>query len=202
MHCCTSKKPHLSLRQGIDPSIVIFHRGASAGGLRIRSRYVFKMCPSSDFAEMKTSVMIGDSPSLHTLQSRMPQYINHSSTPTMKQESQPLHLSTLLQSSLSLTPVRTLTMHCTKIFLLSGLLSIVQANDIIFYPNPACSQGNFNGCFGIGANTCCFGSGTDTFAISISKGSNDFATMFNGGGCTNPVCVCSTSSRALSLHID
>lgn len=91
-------------------------------------------------------------------------------------------------------------MRCTKNFLLAGFLSIAQANDIIFYPNPACSEGNFNGCFNIDANACCAGSGTDTFAISISKGPNDFATMFGGGGCTTPLCVRTTCSRVLSLQ--
>lgn len=80
-------------------------------------------------------------------------------------------------------------MRCTTIVLLSGFLSIAQANDITFYPSSVCDQGVYNGCYNFPPNSCCTGSPEGILAISISKGPYDFAIMYAGGGCKTEVCV-------------
>lgn len=86
-------------------------------------------------------------------------------------------------------------MRWTKVFVLSGLLSIARTNDIIFYREPDCGSKNYVGCFKEAAEVCCGGALTGIQAVSISKDSPyHIATMFNGGGCTNEVCVCVTST--------
>lgn len=74
--------------------------------------------------------------------------------------------------------------------LVTGLLSIAQANNIIFYEINTCNSGDYGGCYNIGSGICCVTEAEDeAAAISISKGPLDFATMWSGGGCTTQQCV-------------
>lgn len=70
----------------------------------------------------------------------------------------------------------------------SSIVAVASANDIIFYFERHC-DGNvqIEACRGIGPNVCCLTSGAE--AVSISKGPTDVAGGWNGGGCTNAVCI-------------
>ena len=80
-------------------------------------------------------------------------------------------------------------MRCAHVILLSGLLSVTLANDILFYDSNLGCDGSFSGCFNAAKNVCCPGSNTGVKWMSISKGPYDFAVMYSGGGCTREFCV-------------
>lgn len=74
--------------------------------------------------------------------------------------------------------------------LVANLLSIAQANRILFYETNTCSAGEYSGCYDVGSGTCCTTSAeNEAAAISITKAPLDFATMWHGGGCTTQDCV-------------
>lgn len=80
-------------------------------------------------------------------------------------------------------------MRWAYLILLSGLLSVTWANDILFYDSNIGCDGGFSGCFNAAKNVCCPGSNTGVKYMSISKGPYDFAVMYTGGGCTKEFCV-------------
>lgn len=80
-------------------------------------------------------------------------------------------------------------MRCTIIALLSGLLSIAQANAIIFFEINTCNSGVYASCSNIGPGVYCAVRDEGAAAIQISKGPLDFATMWSGGGCSIQQCV-------------
>ena len=90
-------------------------------------------------------------------------------------------------------------MQLVKFALITGLLSLAQANDVIFYSGQTCSSGSYSGCYGIAARVCCSTSGRAE-AISVSKSSSsDVAAMYSGGGCTTQKCVRATHDSLLGI---
>ena len=79
-------------------------------------------------------------------------------------------------------------MRSVNLALVTSLLSVAQANNIIFYEINTCNSGDYSGCYGIGSGVCCTTNG-EAAAISISKAPLDFATMWSGGGCSVQQCV-------------
>lgn len=81
----------------------------------------------------------------------------------------------------------------TNILLLSAFLlsttCIAQLQNIIFFAKSNCLDGSYVGCFKFPRDTCCGGAITGRLGVSISKGPYDFGNAYNGGACTNLVCV-------------
>ncbi|KAF2428960.1 hypothetical protein EJ08DRAFT_308534 [Tothia fuscella] len=80
-------------------------------------------------------------------------------------------------------------MRYTNFIPILSLLSLIHANNIIFYEINTCNSGDYGGCYNVGENVCCYTNREgEAAAISISKGPLDFATMWSGGGCTTQQC--------------